>query len=326
MSMPPFTYVRPKSLDEAFRHLSTDNARIHAGGTDLLGCLRDGVFSAEKVVSISRLDELQGVEQMVNGSLKIGALTTVSAVANHPLLKERYPALVQAAREVASPQLRNQGTIGGNLCQKPRCWYYRGDFHCTRKGGSLCFAEAGENQYHCILGGGGCFIVHPSDMAPALLAHEAQIVIAGTKGTKTVPVEKFFVLPEEDITRETILEPGEVVTAVLLPRSPQGLRSSYRKVRARGSWDFALAGVALALRFSGSKVSGARVVLSGAAPIPWRSPEAEDAITGRPLDESTVTRAAAAAMKAARPLEHNEYKIDLFEGLLAEELAAHART
>jgi len=326
MSMPQFTYVRPKSLDETFRHLSTGNARIHAGGTDLLGCLHDGIFAAEKVVSISRLDELQGVEQMGNGSLRIGALATVSEVANHPLLKERYPALVQAAREVASPQLRNQGTIGGTLCQKPRCWYYRGDFHCSRKGGSQCFAVAGENQYHCILGGEGCFIVHPSDIAPALVAYEALIVIAGAKGTKTVPVEKFFVLPEQDITRETILEPGEVVTAILMPKPLQGLRSSYRKVRARGSWDFALAGIALALRFNGGKLAGARIVLSGAAPIPWRSPDAEDAIVGRPLDESTIARAAAAAMKAAQPLEHNEYKIDLFKGLLAEELAAHAHT
>ena len=324
MTMPQFAYVRPRSIGEAFRHLSTGNARIHAGGTDLLGCLHDGVFAAEKVVSISRLDELQGIGQTGNGSLRIGALATISDIANHPLLKEPYPALVQAAREVASPQLRNQGTIGGNLCQKPRCWYYRGDFHCARKGGSQCFAVAGENQYHCILGGEGCFIVHPSDMAPALMAYEARIEIAGARGTKTVPVEKFYVLPEQEITRETILEAGEIVTAVLLPRPPQGLRSSYRKVRARGSWDFALAGVALALRFSEGKVAGARVVLSGAAPIPWRSTEAEDVITGQPLDESTIARAAAAAMKAARPLDHNEYKIDLFKGLLAEELTAAA--
>lgn len=325
MTMPQFTYVRPKSLEETFRHLSTGNARIHAGGTDLLGCLHDGVFTAEKVVSISRLDELQGIEQLSNGSLRIGALATVSDLANHPLIKERYPALVQAAREVASPQLRNQGTIGGNLCQKPRCWYYRGDFHCTRKGGNRCFAVSGENQYHCILGGKGCFIVHPSDIAPALMAYEALIEIAGAKGTKKIPAEKFYVLPEQEITRETILEAGEVVTAVLLPRPGQGLRSSYRKVRARGSWDFALAGVALALRFSEGKVAGARVVLSGAAPIPWRCPDAEDVITGRSLNESIIDQAAAAAMKAARPLRHNEYKIDLFKGLLAEELAATAQ-
>jgi xanthine dehydrogenase YagS FAD-binding subunit len=322
MTMPSFSYVRPQSLRETFRHLSTGDARLHAGGTDLLGCLRDGVFGAEKVVSISRIEELKGVRQLGNGSLRIGALATVSEVAGHPLLAERYPALVQAAREVASPQLRNQGTIGGNLCQKPRCWYYRGDFHCSRKGGSQCFAVAGENQYHCILGGEGCYIVHPSDIAPALVAYEARVEIAGAKGSRTVPVEKLYVLPGQEITRETILKAGEVVTAVLLPRPPEGLRSSYRKVRARGSWDFALAGVALALRLSGGKVAGARIVLAGAAPVPWRSPEAEEALAGRPLDEATVARAAAAAMKAARPLEHNGYKIDLFKGLLAEELAA----
>ena len=324
MTMPQFTYVRPKSLEETIRHLSTGNARIHAGGTDLLGCLHDGIFAVEKVVSISRLDELKGIEQMNNGSLRIGALATINDVANHPLLKERYPALVQAAREVASPQLRNQGTIGGNLCQKPRCWYYRGDFHCSRKGGSRCFAVAGENQYHCILGGEGCFIVHPSDIAPALMVYEARIEIASARGTKTIPIEKFYVLPEQEITRETIMEAGEIVTAVLLPQPPRGLRSSYRKVRARGSWDFALAGAALALRISENKVVGAKVVLSGAAPIPWRCTDAEKVIMGRTLNESTIAQAAAAAMKAAMPLRQNEYKIELFKGLLAEELAAYA--
>lgn len=324
MTMPPFAFVRPKSLEEAIRHLSTGNGRIHAGGTDLLGCLRDGVFAAEKVVSISRLAGLKGIEPMSNGTLRIGALATIGDVENHPLLKERYPALVQAAREVASPQLRNQGTIGGNLCQKPRCWYYRGDFHCSRKGGGQCFAVAGENQYHCILGGEGCFIVHPSDLAPALMVYEARVEVAGSKGTKTIPVEKFYVLPDQAITRETILEADEMVTAVLLPQPPREMRSSYRKVRARGSWDFALAGVALALSVSESKVVGARVVLSGAAPIPWRCPDAEKVILGQALDESTIARAAEAAMKAAMPLRQNEYKIELFKGLLAEELAAYA--
>jgi xanthine dehydrogenase YagS FAD-binding subunit len=323
MTMPQFTYVRPKSLEETIRHLSTGNARVHAGGTDLLGCLHDGVFAVQKVVSISRLDGLKGIEPMNNGVLRIGALATINDVSNHPLLKERYPALVQAAREVASPQLRNQGTIGGNLCQKPRCWYYRGDFHCSRKGGSQCFAVAGENQYHCILGGEGCFIVHPSDIAPALMVYEAQIEITGARGTKTIPIEKFYVLPEQEITRETIIEAGEMVTAVLLSQPPRGLRSSYRKVRARGSWDFALAGAALALRISESKVVGAKVVLSGAAPIPWRCSDAEKVIMGQTLTESIIAQAAAVEMKAAMPLRQNEYKIELFKGLLAEELAAY---
>ena len=325
MTMPSFTYVRPKSLEETFRHLSTGNARIHAGGTDLLGCLHDGVFAAEKVVSISRLEELKGIGQT-------GERLPPDRGARH---RQRggEPSPPQGALSRPrpgrpggrQPAAAQPGDDRGKPLPEAAVLVLPGRFSLHPEGGSQCFAVAGENQYHCILGGEGCYIVHPSDMAPALVAYEAQIEIASAKGTRTIPVEKFFVLPEQEITRETILEAGEVVTAVLLPRPPQGLRSSYRKVRARGSWDFALAGVALALRFSGGKVAGARIVLGGAAPIPWRSPEAEEAITGRPLDEAAIARAAAAAMKAARPLEHNGYKIDLFKGLLAEELAASAQ-
>ncbi|MCE5264936.1 MAG: xanthine dehydrogenase family protein subunit M [Deltaproteobacteria bacterium] len=324
MSMPNFAYARPKSLQEVFPELSA-GARIHAGGTDLLGCLRDGVFSAEKIVSLSRLDELRRIERLGDGALRIGALTTVADLTNHESVKDAYPALAQAASEVASPQLRNQGTVGGNLCQKPRCWYYRGEFHCTRKGGSRCFAFAGENQYHCILGGRGCYIVHPSDIAPALVAYGVAVEIVKAGGKRIVPVEEFFVLPEQSITRETVVEPDEVLTAVLLPPAGQGLQSSYRKVRARGSWDFALAGVALALRFQGGRVAHARMVLSGAAPIPWRCIEAEKVVIGQSLDEGVIARVAAAAMQGARPLRENGYKVDLFKGLIAEELAAYLR-
>ena len=325
MAMPNFTYVRPKSLKETFQHLSTGNARIHAGGTDLLGCLRDGVFTTEKMVSISRLDGLKQIERLKDGSLRIGALATITELTDHAHVREFYPALAQAALEIASPQLRNQGTIGGNLCQKPRCWYYRAEFHCTRKGGTRCFAMMGENQYHCVLGGKGCYIVHPSDIAPVLLAYGASIEIAGAKGTKKIPVDKFFVLPEQMITRETVLEPGQVLTAVLLPPVEQAFHSSYRKVRARGSWDFALAGVALALRFHEGNVARARIVLSGAAPIPWRCLDSEKVISGQSLNDENIDRAAAAAMKDARPMRYNEYKIELFKGLIAEELAAYKR-
>jgi xanthine dehydrogenase YagS FAD-binding subunit len=325
MTMPNFSYVRPKSLKETFAHVTEGNARIHAGGTDLLGCLRDGVFTADKVVSISGLDELSGVERLADGSLRIGALVTIAELAGHALIRDTYPALAQAAFEVASPQLRHQGTIGGNLCQKPRCWYYRGEFHCTRKGGNRCYAMIGENQYHCILGGRGCYIVHPSDIAPALVAYGAVAEIAGAKEARKVPVEQFFLLPEREITRETVLETGEILTALVLPKADQGLYSSYRKVRARGSWDFALAGVALALRFTGGKVAGARIVLSGAAPIPWRCITAEKTIMGEVLNDEFIARAAAATMNEARPLRQNEYKIELFKGLISEELAKYKR-
>ncbi len=323
--VPNFAYVRPESLDEAIKHLSSSSSRVHAGGTDLLGCLRDGVFSAEKVVAVSKIDSLKGIAQTGDGGLRIGALTSVAEVAAHPLIRERYTALADGASQVASPQLRNQGTVGGNLCQKPRCWYYRGEFHCLRKGGSACYAAGGQNQYHCIFGGDGCYIVHPSDMAPALVAFDAVVTIAGPNGTRQVPVARFHVPPSQDPQSVTVLETGEVVTQITLPAPPAGLRSSYRKVRARNSWDFALVGVALALQFSGSRVTQARVVFSGAAPIPWRSAEVESAITGKELTEANIGQAAEAAVQKAEPLEYNGYKVPLLKGLIKERLTAIAQ-
>jgi xanthine dehydrogenase YagS FAD-binding subunit len=319
-----FSYTRPGSLKEAVMQLSSPDAHLHAGGTDLLGCLRDQVFDAGKVVSISGLKELKGIAATPDKGLRIGALTPLSEIAEHPAVKERYAALAMAAGAVASPQLRNQGTLGGNLCQKPRCWYYRGEFLCLRKGGQTCYAVSGESQYHCILGGGPCYIVHPSDTAPALAALDAVVRIAGPKGPRTVPVEQFHVLPKEDVRRETVLEPGEIVTDILLPPS-RGLRSSYRKVRARASWDFALAGIALALRLDNGMVTGGRAFLSGAAPVPWRSREIETAINGRKLDAVVIAEAAEAAMKNARPLRENGYKVALFRGMIEEELSAIGR-
>jgi xanthine dehydrogenase YagS FAD-binding subunit len=216
--------------------------------------------------------------------------------------------------------LRSQGTLGGNLCQKPRCWYYRGEFHCLRKGGDTCFAEHGQNAGHCVLGGVGCFMVHPSDIAPALVALDALAHIAGPAGARAVPLETFHVRPAADPQRETVLEPGEILTGVEIPAPPAGCRSSYRKVRTRQAWDFALAGVALAVCIDGGRVARARVALSGAAPFPWRSREAEEALAGAAATAEATRRAAAAAMKGARPLAQNAYKLRLFEGLIATEL------
>jgi xanthine dehydrogenase YagS FAD-binding subunit len=227
-----------------------------------------------------------------------------------------------AASEVASPQLRHQGTIGGNLCQKPRCWYYRGEFHCLRKGGDQCYAVEGENVYHCILGGENCFIVHPSDTAPALVALQASVVIAGPKGRRNVAVENFHMPPSVDYTSETVLEAQEIVAEIVLPPPVERLRSSYRKVRARRAWDFALAGVALAIVFNGDQATDTRVVLSGAAPVPWRSVEAEKIVQGRQIDRNRAAKAAEAALKNAEPMEQNEYKIPLFRGLIEQQLMA----
>jgi xanthine dehydrogenase YagS FAD-binding subunit len=320
---PSFDYIRPASLKAAIAQLADEGAVVHAGGTDLLPCMREHIFPVRKVVSISALGELHGISESADGALRIGALTPLRTVAEHPLVRRRFGGLAQAASEVGSPQLRSQGTIGGNICQKPRCWYYRGDFNCLRKGGGTCFAADGQNQYHCIFGSGGiCFIVHPSDTAPSLVSLRAAARVAGPGGVRDVPLEKFHVLPEVDVQRETILGPGEIVTEIRIPPPAAGTRSSYRKVRARRAWDFALAGVALALRFEGKRVADGRVVLSGAAPVPWRSAEVEDAIRGKELDPAVIAAAAQAVVAGAGPLAKNGYKIPLFQGVIEEELAA----
>lgn len=320
--LPHFTYVRPGSVSDAVRQLSSRGARIHAGGTDVLGCLRDGVFTADKVVSLSRIDSLRGIAPSGGGGLRIGALTTLAAVAASPLVGEQYAALAQAASAAASPQLRNQGTIGGNLCQRPRCWYFRGEFRCARKGGDACFAVSGENQYHAIFGGSSCFIVHPSDTAPALVALNAQARIVGPAGERVVPLEQFFVLPAASVEKENVLEPTEIISEVLIPAPPAGQKSAYRKVRGRGSWDFALASLAMAVVVTAGRIAQARVVLGGVAPIPWRSGGVEKAIVGRRLDAKTVAQAAEAAVNGATALEKNDYKIPLVKGIVTEGLTA----
>jgi xanthine dehydrogenase YagS FAD-binding subunit len=320
--LPGFTHVRAKSVADGVRQLTAPGTRLHAGGTDLLGCLRDGVFKAERLVSVGGLADLRGIAPVPTGGLRIGALTTHSQIVADKTINERYRALAQASAAVASPQLRNQGTLGGNLCQRPRCWYFRGDFHCLRKGGDNCFAEGGENQYHAIFGAERCHIVHPSDTAPALIALGAQVRIAGPGGARVVPLSSFFVGPKVNVTRETVLERNEIVTDVLLPAAEPGLRSSYRKVRGRGAWDFALAGVALALLMKDGKVARARVVFSGAAPVPWRSEAVEQAITGKALTPEVAAAAAEAGIKGAEPLEKNGYKVPLFKGVITEALLA----
>lgn len=318
-----FSYVRATSLKTALAEAARPGAHILAGGTDLLGCLRDEVFSARTVVSISGLKELKGITQTATG-LRIGALTTLTEVAENKLVREQYPVLAQAAAAAASPQLRNQGTIGGNLCQRPRCCYFRGDFHCMRKGGDTCFAAAGRNEFHCIFGGAPCFIVHPSDTAPALMALDARITIAGPRRTRTIPLASFFILPADNVQKENVLAPGEIVTEILLGPPPAGARGRYRKVRERGAFDFAMASAAVWLGLSGGAVTHARVVLGGVAPKPWRAEEAEKALLGKALTAAAIAQAAQAAVKDASPLAENEYKVPLVRGILEETLTALA--
>jgi xanthine dehydrogenase YagS FAD-binding subunit len=315
-----FSYVRAASIKEAVASATRPEARLLAGGTDLLGCLRDGVFPATRLVSLNSLAEMKGIRTRPGGGLRIGALTTLAEIASNREILASYPVLAQAAASVGSPQLRNQGTLGGNLCQRPRCWYFRGDFKCRRKGGDICFAVTGENQLHCIFGGSDCYVVHPSDTAPALTALDASVSIAGRRGTRVIPLSSFFVLPATSVQKENVLEPGDIITEILLNPPQPGARSVYRKVRERAAFDFALAGAAIVVTVVDGTVQTARIVLSGVAPAPWRSTEAEKAIIGKPLDVASAAAAAEAAVKDAVPLSGNEYKVPMVRGILEQTL------
>lgn len=319
-----FAYVKADSLSEAVKALSAEGARLHAGGTDLLGCLRDGIFRTDTVVSISGLKSLKGINPRSNGNLIISALTSLADIATDADVAKKYPVLAQAAASVGSPQIREQGTIGGNLCQKPRCWYYRSDLQCRKKGGDTCYAMGGENQYHAIFGGGPCFFVHPSDTAVALTALGAELTIAGPSGNKTVKIEDFFISPRKMVEKENILLSNEIVTHISLPNLSETTKSSYRKVRARNAWDFALVSVATVVDFDGDTVRSARIVLGGVAGHPWRVQEAEKKLHGRKLDDKTVSEAAEAAVEGVTPLRDNRYKIEIVKGVVKESLLALA--
>lgn len=324
--LPSFTYLRPATLDETLSLLKGEEVYLHAGGTDLQGCMHDGVFSAKKVVSLSNIDELNGITQTADGGLRLGATTKVAQVAGHEGINERFTVLAEAAQSVASPQLRNQGTIGGNLCQRPRCWYYRGGFECARRGAETCSAAGGQNQYHCIFGGETCYIVHPSDIAPALVALGAKVELVRQGGKRIIPVEEFFCLPSQNILRENVLEPGEMIQSIVVPAPPSGMRSTYRKLRARQTWDFALASAAISIAMTEKTVQVANIVLGGAAPVPWRAREAEQLLLGQEINEQTAAKAGEAAVKNAEPLEYNGYKVPLIEGLVLEVLLGLAQS
>lgn len=317
--MKSFAYVRASSVDEALEMLRADGARVHAGGTDLMGCLREGVFEAERVVSLRDVPGMRGIRASKQG-VTIGALTPLAEIARHPLIGERYTALARAASVVGTPQLRSQGTLGGNICQRPRCPYFRAGFDCRRKGGRICYAVGGDNHSHAIFGGVRCHMVHPSDTAAALTALDATVVAVSRAGERRVPIADFFVRPSVDVTRETVLERGELVKEIVLPPAADGLRSSYHKEGHRRTWDFALAGAATALRMNGGNVTEARVVLSGVAPVPWRSKAAEQALQGNALTPAVIGRACAAAAEGASPMRHNAYKVHLLKGVLEKEL------
>jgi xanthine dehydrogenase YagS FAD-binding subunit len=284
---------------------------VLAGGTDLLSLMKDDVVAPKRVVNIKEIRELNGVHYGPRG-MQIGALTSLGDLADHPLVKQHYPAFADALLEAASQQIRNMATIGGNICQRPRCWYFRSGFGLTPKtpeGKSL--VEAGDNRYHAILGNEGpALFVSPSSIVPAMIAYEARIRIAGPKGSREVALEKFFRTPQSEGEREHDMQPNEIVTDILLPPSAGG-RYAHYEVRQKDSFDWPLALAAVALHMNGDTVRSARVVMGYVAPVPWVSEEAAQALAGKSVTEETAKAAGDAAVSQAKPLSHNGYKVQL---------------
>jgi xanthine dehydrogenase YagS FAD-binding subunit len=319
--MRAFEYVKPATVADAVRELgrSWADAKILAGGIDLLGELKEGIIAPQRIVNIKGISGLRYIRFSEKEGLRLGALVTLEEIETHQVIRQRYTALAEAAHSVGTPQIRNVGTIGGNLCQRPRCWYYR-DEHtkCLKKGGPMCFAYNGENKYHAILGGGPCYIVHPSDCAPALIAFRASVTVVSPRGQRTVPLEEFFVLPSRRLDHETILEPDEIVTEIQVPAPAPNTRSTYLKFKERDSHDFAIVGAAVVMRLRGKVCEDVRIVLSGVAPIPWRSPEAEAVLKGKAITPELAEQAGKAAVAKAQPLSQNAYKVPLTQAIVKQ--------
>ena len=323
--MDNFSYSRPATLKEATAQLGKEHGRIAllAGGTDILGELKDNLAAPERLVNIRNLKELQGIRAS-RGGVTIGAATLLADIVEHAMIQQQTPVLAMAAGKVGTPQIRNMGTIGGNLCQRPRCWSYRNNYPCFKHGGSTCFSAAGENDYHAILEGGPSFIVHPSDTAPALIALGASVRIVGGSGERTMALDKFFVTPKQDVRRENVLQPNEVLAEITVPNAPAGSKAVFVKEMVREVWDFPLCSVAAMVTVQNGVVQEARIVLGGVAPIPYRALKAEAAIKGKPLDEASCTAAGLAAVDGARPLAKNAYKVPLTQAVVKRALLSMA--
>jgi len=326
--MKPFEYVKVTSVSQAMSLLSKhqEKAAILAGGSDLLGIMKDRIEGPklkmpQSLIDIKGIKDLSYVKEK-KGGVKIGATTTLSEIASSSLVRDKYPLLVQAVNQVGVPQIRNVGTLAGNLCQRPRCWYFRRSVFkdCLRKGGGNCFAADGENQYHAIIGTGGCCMVYPSDLAPALMALNAKVEIATPKGNRTVPIEQFYVRPEKNVLRETVLAPQEMVVAVEIPNPAASSKGIFLKVKERQAFDFAVVSVAVNLTLKNNVVADSRVVFGGIAPFPMRSAKAEAALKSKEV-KGSIPAACKACVDGAQPLSNNGYKVEATKGILEEALS-----
>jgi xanthine dehydrogenase YagS FAD-binding subunit len=330
--MKAFEWMNPGTVAEAVAALKTapgvvdpdDAARPIAGGQDLLTTMKDYITRPARVVNLKAIRGLDKITPDGKGGLRIGALVTLTQLEENPAVRRNFPGLFEAAHSIATPQIRNLGTVGGNLCQRPRCWYFRlEEAVCLKKGGSECFAATGENKYNAILGGGPSYIVHPSDLAPMLLALGSSVTVIGPAGKRMVFLDKFFTLPAVgNLRRENVLENDELITEIHVPASKFASHSTYLKFKERDSLDFAIASVAAAVTLGTNKsVTEARLVLGGVAPIPWRVPKAEAALIGKTLSGDVLLTVARLALEGAKPLEKNAYKIPLTQTLVRRALA-----
>ena len=299
-------------------------ARPIAGGQDLLTTMKDYITRPTRVVNLKGIRGLDKIESDGKGGLRIGSLVTLTQLEENPLVRRSFPGLAEAAHSIGTPQIRNLGTVGGNLCQRPRCWYFRlEEVVCLKKGGTECYAATGENKYHAIFGGGPSYIVHPSDLAPMLLALGASVSVSGADGKRAIALDKFFTLPSDgNLRRENVLKNEDIITDIIVPASKFAEHSTYLKFKERDSMDFAMSAVAAAVSLGANQtVSEARIVLGGVAPIPWRVPKAEGALVGKSMSSEMLTNVAKIALEGAEPLAKNAYKIPLTQTLVRRALA-----
>jgi xanthine dehydrogenase YagS FAD-binding subunit len=321
--MAAFELYQPSSIADAQKLLEKhgSEAWVLAGGLDSFDWLKDRIRKPKFVVDLSGIEELRGVRAAgnhVSDGIEIGAMTTLTEVVNHPIIQQKYGLLAQAAELVASPQIRNQGTIGGNVSQDTRCWYYRAGWPCYRAGGNVCYADTpeGRNREHAILQAERCVAVNPSDSAPALIALDAKFVIRTSKGERVVDAEDYFVGPDIDITRFHILQPGDLLTVIRIPSTWAGAQFYFEKIRDRNVWDFPLMNVASAMVTSGDNIERIRIAVNGAAARPLRLKTVEDAVRGKPCNAATGEMAGKLSVQGAVPLQFNAYKIPLMRNLV----------
>ncbi len=322
--MRAFSNANPKDMREAVSMLSQArqqgrNASIVGGGSDLLGMVKEHLVQPDVLVNLKTIRGLDQIEHQ-RGNVKIGGLITLDALSRDQRIRKEYTVLAEASENVGTPQIRNAGTLAGNVCQRPWCWYFRNGFPCLKNGGNICFSASGENQLHAIFGGGPSYIVHPSDTAPALMALDAQFHIAGPSGERVLPASEFFQLPRVDASRENVLVKDEILSAIQLPAARPGVRSTYHKVLDREAWTHAVVSAAIVLEMDQQICRSARVVLGGVAPIPWRLPKVEAMLVGQRITPELAAQAGDASIEGARPLAKNKYKLPLTKAVVKRTL------